>query len=91
MENNNISFLSEDGENIELNIIEETKLNGIKYILVTDNMESDENGECYIMKDISSDEDEEADYIFVEDDNELDAVFDIFEKIMANEDIKIVK
>lgn len=89
--NSRILLVSESGENIELSIIEETKLNGIKYILVTDNMESDENGECYIMKDISSDEDEEADYIFVEDDNELDAVFDIFEKIMANEDIKIVK
>ena len=89
--NSRILLVSESGENIELSIIEETKLNGIKYILVTDNMESDENGECYIMKDISSDEDEEADYIFVEDDNELDAVFDIFEKIMENEDIKIVK
>ena len=39
MENNNISFLSEDGENIELNIIEETKLNGVSYILVTDSIE----------------------------------------------------
>ena len=51
MENNRISFLSEDGENIEFSIIEETKINGISYILVTDSFE-DENGECYIMKDI---------------------------------------
>ena len=45
MENNRISFLSEDGENIEFSIIEETKINGISYILVTDSFE-DENGEC---------------------------------------------
>ena len=55
MENNRISFLSEDGENIEFSIIEETKINGISYILVTDSFE-DENGECYIMKDISNSE-----------------------------------
>jgi hypothetical protein len=90
MENNNISFLSEDGENIELNIIEETKLNGVSYILVTDSIE-DENGECYIMKDISAEEDEEANFIFVEDDKELNAVFEIFEKMMNGEDVEITR
>ena len=90
MENNNISFLSEDGENIELNIIEETKLNGVSYILVTDSIE-DENGECYIMKDISAEDDEEANFIFVEDDKELNAVFEIFEKMMNGEDVEITR
>ena len=90
MENNNISFLSEDGENIELNIIEETKLNGVSYILVTDSIE-DENGECYIMKDISAKEDEEANFIFVEDDKELNEVFEIFEKMMNGEDVEITR
>ena len=82
-------LVSENDENIELNVIEETKLNGINYILVTSTDE--ESDECYIMKDISSPHNDEADYIFVEDDNELEAVFDIFEKIMAEDDIKITK
>lgn len=86
---NKILLVSENDENIELNVIEETKLNGINYILVTSTDE--ESDECYIMKDISSPNNEEADYIFVEDDNELEAVFDIFEKIMAEDDIKITK
>lgn len=89
MENNRISFLSEDGENIEFSIIEETKINGISYILVTDSFE-DENGECYIMKDISNSEAKDAEYIFVEDEEELNSVFEIFEKMM-NDDIDIVR
>ena len=90
MENNRISFLSEDGENIEFSIIEETKINGISYILVTDSFEG-EDGECYIMKDISNGDSEDANYIFVEDENELDSVFEIFEKMMNDDDIDIVR
>ena len=88
MKNDTVSFLSEDGENIKLSVLEETKINGISYILVTDSFDG-EDGECYIMKDISSGDDEEANYIFVEDENELDSVFEIFEKMM--DDIDIVR
>nr|WP_298056674.1 DUF1292 domain-containing protein [uncultured Lachnoanaerobaculum sp.] len=88
MKNDTVSFLSEDGENIKLSVLEETKINGISYILVTDSFEG-EDGECYIMKDISSGDDEDANYIFVEDENELDSVFEIFEKMM--DDIDIVR
>ena len=89
MDNNSVFFVTEDGENIEFNIIDETKLNGISYILVTDSPQ-DESGDCYIMKDISSEDEEEANYIFVEDENELNAVLEIFEKMM-DEDIEIIK
>ena len=88
MKNDTVSFLSEDGENIKFSVLEETKINGISYILVTDSFEG-EDGECYIMKDISSGDDEDANYIFVEDENELDSVFEIFEKMM--DDIDIVR
>ena len=88
MKNDTVSFLSEDGENIKLSVLEETKINGIGYILVTDSFEG-EDGECYIMKDISNGDSEDANYIFVEDENELDSVFEIFEKMM--DDIDIVR
>lgn len=88
MKNDTVSFLSEDGENIKLSVLEETKINGISYILVTDSYEG-EDGECYIMKDISNGDSEDANYIFVEDENELDSVFEIFEKMM--DDIDIVR
>ena len=88
MKNDIVSFLSEDGENIKLSVLEETKINGISYILVTDSFEG-EDGECYIMKDISNGDSEDANYIFVEDENELDSVFEIFEKMI--DDIDIVR
>ena len=88
MKNDTVSFLSEDGENIKLSVLEETKIHGISYILVTDSFEG-EDGECYIMKDISNGDSEDANYIFVEDENELDVVFEIFEKMM--DDIDIVR
>ena len=88
MKNDTVPFLSEDGENIKLSVLEETKINGISYILVTDSFEG-EDGECYIMKDISNGDSEDANYIFVEDENELDSVFEIFEKMM--DDIDIVR
>ena len=88
MKNDTVSFLSEDGENIKLSVLEETKINGISYILVTDSFEG-EDGECYIMKDISNGDSEDANYIFVEDENELEVVFEIFEKMM--DDIDIVR
>ena len=88
MKNDTVSFLSEDGENIKFSVLEENKINGISYILVTDSFEG-EDGECYIMKDISSGDDEDANNIFVEDENGLDSVFEIFEKMM--DDIDIVR
>ena len=75
-------------DTVKLSVLEETKINGISYILVTDSFEG-EDGECYIMKDISSSDSEDANYIFVEDENELDSVFEIFEKMM--DDIDIVR
>jgi len=89
MDNNSIHFVTEDGESIDFTIIDETKLNGVSYILVTDSPD-DESGDCYIMKDISEMDDEDANYIFVEDEKELDAVFEIFQNMM-DDDVEIIK
>lgn len=50
MEGGRIRLQSEDG-NLELEILEETVVSGINYILVTDAPEG-EDGTCYVMKDI---------------------------------------
>ena len=44
---NTIRLTSEDG-NLELEILEETTVQGVNYILVTDAPEG-EDGECYVM------------------------------------------
>ena len=75
-----IVFTMEDtGEEVELYVIEETRVNGRNYLLVTDSDEDSEEGEAYILKDMSSPEDTDALYEMVEDEEELDSVSKIFE------------
>ena len=61
-----ITFTDENGNQVEFDIIEETRINGVNYILVTDDVENEE-ADAYILKDVSSDEDEDAVYEMVED------------------------
>ena len=86
MEGGRIRLQSEDGS-LELEILEETVVQGVNYILVTDAPEG-EDGTCYVMKDISAPEDEEADYVFAEGD-EAESVMDVFAKMLEGNDITI--
>ena len=71
-------------------VLEETRIHGKNYLLVTDAPE-DEDGECYILKDVSGDQEPEALYEFVEDDRELDSVMGVFEALLSDADIEIEK
>jgi len=82
-----IIFCLEDGETAEFFVLEQTRLGGIDYILVTDS--DDEEGEALILKDISAPEDTEAVYEIVEDDNELDAVAAIFADMLDDVDLEM--
>lgn len=82
-----ITFCPEDGEAVEFYVLEQTRLGGVDYILVTDS--EDEDGEALILKDISAPEDTEAVYTVVDDDDEMDAVAAIFEDML--EDVEIEK
>ena len=66
-------------------VLEQTKLNGVSYILVTDSEEDD--AECLILKDISKDTSSDSIYEIVEDDVELTAISKVFEEQL--EDIEI--
>ncbi len=85
-----IVFENSDGESIDFYVLEETRINGMNYILVTDS-EEDEDGECYIMKDVSGEEDGEAVYEFVEKDDELDYLYRIFTELMEDMDVELQK
>lgn len=84
MEDNKIIMIMDDGSEVEFTILESTVFGGISYILVTDAPE-DEDGECYVMKDVSSPEDAESIYESVDDDNEYEAVVSIFRKMLEGE------
>lgn len=82
-----ITFCPEEGEAVEFYVLEQTRLGGIDYILVTDSEEDD--GEALILKDISAPRDAESIYEVVDDDDELDAVAAVFSSML--DDVELEK
>ena len=83
-----IKFTFDDtNETEEFYVLEQTKIGGETYILVTDSEEDD--AVCPILKDTSSEEDSEALYEIVEDDDELMAVSKVFEELLEDVDIRM--
>ena len=78
-------FEPEEGNPVEFYVLEQTRIGGVDYILVTDT--EDEDGEALILKDMSQQGEEEALYEIVTDDEELDAVSAVFENML--EDIEL--
>ena len=85
-----ITMRTDTGETVEFYVLEETKISGGNYLLVTDAPEG-EDGECYILKDVSDSRDPEAVYEFVEDESELDGLFGVFEKLLSDADLDLEK
>lgn len=86
-----ITLETEDGDCVDFYVLEETRINGMNYLLVTDSEEDDEEGECYILKDKSRAEDADAIYEFVEDDDEMEYLFKIFTELMEDMDVDLEK
>ena len=81
-----IRFRSEEmQEDADFFVLEQTKVNGVSYILVTDSEEED--AECLILKDKSDEGASDGIYEIVEDDVELTAISKVFEELL--EDIEI--
>lgn len=84
MEKIKFAFGDGNGED-EFFVLEQTKINGATYILVTDSEEDD--AECLILKETSVEEQTDKMYEIVEDDTELLAVSKVFEELL--EDVSI--
>lgn len=83
-----IKFVFEETkEEVEFFVLEQTRINGNSYILVTDSEEDE--AECLILKDTSDAEDKESVYEIVEDDVELTAVLKVFEELLEDIDIEM--
>ena len=80
-----IVFTTENGEEIEFYVEEETRVNGCNYLLVTDS-DGDE-ATAYILKDTSADGDMLADYVMVEDDAEFEAIAGVFQQMLEDTDL----
>ena len=84
MEKIKFAFGDGNGED-EFFVLEQTKINGATYILVTDSEEDD--AECLILKETGVEEQTDKMYEIVEDDTELLAVSTVFEELL--EDVSI--
>lgn len=87
MEEKKITLVDDD-QTIEFYVLEETKLNGRNYLLVTDAEDDEEEAECYILKDMSDEGDADALYEFVEDESELEGLMKIFDELLDDVDIE---
>ncbi len=82
-----ITFMPEGQDSpVDFYVLEQTKLTGVTYILVTDAKEGD--GEALILKDLSTEKETEALYEIVSDDDELQAVAAVFENLL-DDDIEL--
>lgn len=72
-------------EEIELYVVEETQLNGVKYLFVTE--EEDGDSDAYILKEIDSKE-QDIVYEMVDDDAELAAIGKVFSELIEDADIE---
>ena len=80
-----IIFRPEGEEPVEFYVLEQTRIGGHNYILVTDAEEGD--GDALILKDMSQDGEEESIYDVVSDDEELEAVSGVFADMLEDIDL----
>lgn len=76
-------FDEESSEYIEFYVLEQTRVNNADYLLVT--MDEQGDSEALILKDTSSQEQEEAVYQVVETEEELNVVAKIFSELLGEE------
>lgn len=81
-----IRFKGDLGEEIELYVIDTTKLAGEDYLLASDVEAGD--GECYIFKDVSPEGSAEAVYEPVTDDSALDYLLSVFAEQLDDIDLQ---
>ena len=81
-----ITFKPDGEEPVDFYVLEQTRIGGFNYILVTDFEEGD--GEALILKDVSKDGESESVFTIVSDDKELEAVAGVFESML--DDIEFV-
>lgn len=80
-----ITFRPEGEETVEFYVLEQTRIGGHNYILVTDVEEGD--GDALILKDMSQDGEEESIYDVVSDDEELEVVSGVFADMLEDVDL----
>lgn len=87
-EKKNLITLSGEDEDIIVEVIDQTVVEGITYLLVADVTDEEDESDCYILKEINTSNDE-VNYE-VASDEESDKVFEVFSN-MLKEDVDMKK
>ncbi|HIY00522.1 MAG TPA: DUF1292 domain-containing protein [Candidatus Blautia faecipullorum] len=82
-----IRFQSPDGTEEEFYVEEQTRIGGVSYLLVSDSQA--EEASAYILKDVSSDAGPDACYEMVVDEEELQAVYKVFEQMLEDVNLEM--
>ena len=85
MSTKTITLTTDDDEEIELMVIEQTMINNVNYLLVTDSEEDE--ADAYILNETGA-ETEDAYYEFIEDSTELEVISKVFEQMLDDIDLK---
>ncbi len=84
-----ITFRPDGAEPVDFYVLEQTRIGGYNYILVTDVEEGD--GEALILKDLSADGETESIFTIVSDDAELQAVAGVFENMLDDVEVELIE
>ena len=83
-----VRFNSADGSGAdEFFVLEETRIGGSTYLLVTDSEEDD--AECLIVKEAEGSDADDRTFEIVEDETELMAVSKVFEELLEDVNIEM--
>ncbi len=82
-----LKFELEDGTIADFYVEEQTMVNGVNYLLVSDSL--GDEAEAYILKDMSKKDDQYANYVMVEDEVELIALSKVFQEMLEDTDIDL--
>lgn len=83
-----VTFRDPDsGEDVEFYVVEQTRINGTDYLLVS--IEEDGDSEAFILKDVSAGDEEDSVYEMVESEEELEYMSKIFAEILEDVDITL--
>ncbi len=74
-----VNFTTDNGEEIPFFVVEETKIAGENYLLVTDS--EDDEADAYILREVSENT-EESFYEMLEDDNKINAISKVFAELL---------
>ena len=80
-----VNFTTDNGEEIPFFVVEETKIAGENYLLVTDS--EDDEADAYILREVSENT-EESFYEMLEDDDKINAISKVFAELLDDVELE---